>query len=83
MVQHVTICGAGTMGGGIAIGCLAAGLDVTVLDTSEAALDRLRTRVAAHLARQIDKGRISAEGSVAAFIELLREIERYDLPGHR
>jgi len=30
-----------------------------------------------------EKGRISAEGSVAAFIELLREVERYDLPGHR
>lgn len=63
MLQHITICGAGTMGGGIAIGCLAAGLDVTVLDTSEAALDRLRTRVAAHLVRQIDKGRISADAA--------------------
>ena len=30
-----------------------------------------------------EKGRISAEGSVEAFIELLREVERYDLPGHR
>ena len=28
-----------------------------------------------------EKGRISAEGSVEAFIELLREVERYDLPG--
>ena len=30
-----------------------------------------------------EKGRISAEGSVEAFIELLREVARYDLPGHR
>jgi creatinine amidohydrolase len=30
-----------------------------------------------------EKGRASAEGAVAAFIELLREVERYDLPGHR
>jgi creatinine amidohydrolase len=30
-----------------------------------------------------EKGRISAEGSVAAFIELLREVERFDLPGTR
>lgn len=30
-----------------------------------------------------DKGRISAEGAVAEFIELLREVARYDLPGSR
>lgn len=60
MLQHIVICGAGTMGGGIAISCLTAGLDVTVIDTTDAALDRLRARVAAYLARQVDKGRITA-----------------------
>ena len=30
-----------------------------------------------------EKGRVSAEGAVEAFIELLREVERYDLPGTR
>lgn len=59
MVRHVAICGAGTMGGGIAISCLAAGLDVTVIDTSAEALSRLRARIAAHLARQVEKGRLT------------------------
>lgn len=36
----------------------------------------------AHLATAA-KGRLSAEGAVAAFIDLLREVERYDLPGTR
>lgn len=36
----------------------------------------------AHLA-SADKGRRTAEATVAAFIDLLREVERYDLPGSR
>lgn len=59
MVRHVAICGAGTMGGGIAINCLGAGLDVTVIDTSAGALSRMQDRVAAHLARQVEKGRLT------------------------
>ena len=64
--HNITIIGAGTMGGGIAIGCLAAGLPTTAIDTTEAALDTLRQRVTAHFARQAEKGRITAAKAEAA-----------------
>ncbi|WP_053006158.1 3-hydroxyacyl-CoA dehydrogenase [Kiloniella spongiae] len=58
---QVAIIGAGTMGGGIAISAICNGIEVTLIDTSEEALSRVKQRVAKYLERQVEKGRMSME----------------------
>ncbi|RDD68365.1 3-hydroxyacyl-CoA dehydrogenase family protein [Paracoccus versutus] len=64
--MRLSIIGAGTMGGGIAITSLKAGIPTTVVDTTESALDRLRNRIDRHLAREVEKGRMDTAGADAA-----------------
>jgi len=54
------VIGAGTMGQGIAIAMLDAGLAVTLVETAEAALARAEERIAAHYEESVAKGRIAA-----------------------
>lgn len=65
-VSTIAIVGAGTMGGGIAIGCLAAGMATTVVDTTDEALDRLKARVDRYFNRLVEKGRLSAADAETA-----------------
>jgi len=46
-ITHVGIIGAGQMGNGIAQVCVAAGLTVTLVDVSDAALERGLASIAA------------------------------------
>lgn len=64
--MRLSIIGAGTMGGGIAITSLRAGISTLVVDTAEEALARLRERIDRHLAREVEKGRMDAAGADAA-----------------
>ena len=50
-IRHVGVVGAGTMGNGIAQVCAMAGLDVTIVDVSTAALDRGRSTIVSSLER--------------------------------
>lgn len=70
MIRRVSIIGAGTMGGGIALTTLKAGLPSCVIDQQPAALDRLRQRLERHFAREIDKGRMDAAQVQAAMERL-------------
>lgn len=84
MIRSVAIIGAGTMGGGIALTCLKAGLRTVVMDKTEAALDRLRIRIQDHLAREVSKNRLDAEQADAAAEHLvlsrdLRAVSTADL----
>jgi len=54
------VIGAGTMGAGIAYSCLAAGLAVTLLDNSDAGLERGRKTVEGLYAGGVKRGKISA-----------------------
>ena len=54
----VAVIGSGTMGSGIALACLYAGLDVRLLDASEAALTRAAALIDRDLARAAAKGRL-------------------------
>ena len=56
----VGVCGAGTMGAGIAQVCLAAGHEVLLYDVDHEAIDRGRERIRAGLARLVEKGRLEA-----------------------
>jgi 3-hydroxybutyryl-CoA dehydrogenase len=60
------VVGAGAMGAGIAQSALTAGLEVILYDASAAALAKARAEVHARLARQVQKGQISAEVAAAA-----------------
>jgi 3-hydroxybutyryl-CoA dehydrogenase len=64
-LEHVGIVGAGQMGSGIAQVCAAAGLDVSLVDVSDAALDRGMAAIAAGLDRLVKKGTLSADDKAA------------------
>lgn len=55
------VIGAGAMGAGIAQSALTAGLRVILYDSSRAALAKARAEVQARIARQAEKGQITAE----------------------
>ncbi|MGH6631887.1 MAG: 3-hydroxyacyl-CoA dehydrogenase NAD-binding domain-containing protein [Sphingopyxis sp.] len=62
-VAKVGVIGAGTMGRGIALACLYAGLDTVLIDQSREALDDCSRRIAADLLVQGERGRWPAEQS--------------------
>ena len=66
-VQTMTIIGAGTMGAGIAICALDAGLKVILLEQDDSALERGRLRVVEHYQSRVTAGKMKA--SVAGTCE--------------
>lgn len=58
-VQTIGIIGAGTMGAGIAVACLDAGYQVTLVETNEAAAEAGEGRVRATYDRLLGRGRLS------------------------
>lgn len=65
-MKKVGVIGAGTMGNGIAQACAMAGLQVTMVDVSEAALERGQALMRASLDRLVKKGKLSADAAAAA-----------------
>lgn len=63
-VQTVAIIGAGTMGSGIAISALDAGLSVLLLEQDEAALQRGSERIRAHYDSRVAGGKLKASQAV-------------------
>jgi 3-hydroxyacyl-CoA dehydrogenase len=59
-VKAVGIVGAGTMGSGISLAFLNAGIPVTLVETSQSALDRGTARIRDTIASNVKRGRISA-----------------------
>ncbi|MBU3699821.1 MAG: 3-hydroxybutyryl-CoA dehydrogenase [Candidatus Kapabacteria bacterium] len=72
----IGICGAGTMGRGIAIACLTAGHGVVMCDLSDTALTDARTGVMDQLRKAVEKGKLSqdafskAEGGLTTSVAL-------------
>ncbi len=58
-IQYVAVIGAGTMGSGIAQVCATAGLQVTMVDISESALNRGVATIGKNLERLVQKQRLS------------------------
>jgi 3-hydroxyacyl-CoA dehydrogenase len=69
-ITTVAIIGAGTMGTGIAISMLNAGLAVTLIDTQPAGLERSKGTIAKTIQREVDKGRLSAQAGEKRLTQL-------------
>lgn len=69
-VSVVAVIGAGTMGSGIAIALLDAGLAVLLLEQDEAALKRGRERIARHYLDRVRAGKLAAEKAAACEAQL-------------
>jgi 3-hydroxyacyl-CoA dehydrogenase len=83
-VNSVAVIGAGTMGTGIAICALDAGLEVVLLEQDAAALARGQERVQAHYNARVEAGKMKAavaEGSLARLSATLEwaDLSRADL----
>ena len=76
-VETVFVAGAGLMGHGIAQVFAATGRDVTLYEPELARADAGRERIAANLARSVEKGRLGAEERAAT----LARISSTDKPG--
>jgi 3-hydroxyacyl-CoA dehydrogenase len=70
-IAQIGVVGAGTMGGGIAMNFLNAGLPVVLLETKQEALDRGLATIRRHYEAQVNKGKLTQE-KVAARMALLR-----------
>ncbi|UVA79888.1 3-hydroxybutyryl-CoA dehydrogenase [Pandoraea commovens] len=69
-IQHVGIIGAGTMGNGIAQACAVAGLPVTMVDISDAAVQKGVATIAGSLERLIKKDKLTAADKDAALARI-------------
>jgi 3-hydroxyacyl-CoA dehydrogenase len=74
-VQRVAVIGAGTMGSGIAIAALDAGLDVLLLEQDSAALERGTTRIRDHYAARVRAGKMKANVAEACEARLRTSLE--------
>ncbi len=74
----ICICGAGTMGSGIAQVSAMAGFSTLLFDVSEAAVEKAATRLRSDLQKLVDKGRLTAAEKEAALARLsfLSDINR-------
>ena len=65
-IQNIAVISAGTMGNGIAQVCAVAGYQVTLIDVSDAALERGVATLRKNLDRQVSKQTLDAEQAQAA-----------------
>ncbi|QIL44882.1 3-hydroxybutyryl-CoA dehydrogenase [Acidovorax sp. HDW3] len=78
-IQTVGIIGAGTMGNGIAQACAVVGINVVMVDVSDAAVQKGIATVAASLDRLIKKEKISAADKDAALAHIQGSTRYEDL----
>lgn len=71
-MKHITVIGAGTMGNGIAHVFAQNGFATTIVDISDAALDKALATIAKNLDRQVAKGSITEEVKTATLNKLTK-----------
>lgn len=69
-IQKIVVCGAGTMGSGIAETAARAGFETILYDPVAAALERAEAGIARNLSQLVDKEKISAEEKTASLSRL-------------
>ena len=78
-IARVGVLGAGTMGGGIAMNFLTAGLPVTIVETEQANLDRGVATIAKNYAASVKRGKLSEDEVAAAMARLTPSLKFEDL----
>jgi 3-hydroxybutyryl-CoA dehydrogenase len=68
VVERVGVVGAGFMGSGIAESAARAGVEVTLVDTEQAGLDRSRERIEASVAHAVERGKLD-DAEAAGLLE--------------
>ena len=76
-LRRTAVIGAGTMGGGIAMALAAAGLPVTLLETSQEALDRGLAQIRRNWEGSVAKGKLS-EAALAQRLALITPTLAYE-----
>ncbi|MDE1184358.1 3-hydroxyacyl-CoA dehydrogenase NAD-binding domain-containing protein [Paraburkholderia sp.] len=76
-IKSVAVIGAGTMGGGIAMNFLNAGIPVTLLETKQDALDRGLATIRKNYEGNVKKGKLTAD-ALEQRLALLRPTLSYD-----
>ena len=76
-LAKVAVIGAGTMGGGIAMNFLNAGIPVTILETKQEALDRGLATIRKNYESTVKKGRLTAD-KMESRLALLKPTLSYD-----
>ncbi|HUQ29302.1 MAG TPA: 3-hydroxyacyl-CoA dehydrogenase NAD-binding domain-containing protein [Usitatibacter sp.] len=76
-LEKVAVIGAGTMGGGIAMNFLNAGIPVTILETKQEALDRGLATIRKNYESTVKKGRLTAD-KMESRLALLTPTLSYD-----
>jgi 3-hydroxyacyl-CoA dehydrogenase len=76
-IERVGVIGAGTMGGGIAMNIINAGLPVTLLETKQEALDRGLATIRKNYESAVKKGRLTPE-KLEARLSLIKPTLSYD-----
>jgi 3-hydroxybutyryl-CoA dehydrogenase len=80
-IERIGVVGAGTMGNGIAQACAVSGVEVTVVDVAQAAVDKGLATVAASLERLVKKDKLSAADRQAALARIRGTTRHDDLKG--
>ncbi len=78
-VESVGIIGAGTMGGGIAMNYANAGIPVTIIETSQEAMDRGLAVVRANYERSAKRGRFTMEEAERRIARIAPSLDMNDL----
>lgn len=80
-IENIAVIGAGTMGNGIAQVCAVAGYQITLIDVSEAALERGLATLRKNLERQVSKQTLQAEQAEAALTRITTSTDYAQLKG--
>ncbi|BAO60879.1 3-hydroxyacyl-CoA dehydrogenase NAD-binding protein [Pseudomonas protegens Cab57] len=78
-IEQVAVVGGGTMGAGIAVSALDAGLQVTMIERDQQALNRGRGNVEKVYDGLIEKGRLDAAGKAATLARFRTSLDYQDL----
>ena len=74
-MKNIVVIGGGTMGNGIAHAAAATGFDVTLVDVSDAILEKAVSTIRGNLQRGVDKGKMTAEERDAVLGRIRRETD--------
>jgi 3-hydroxyacyl-CoA dehydrogenase/enoyl-CoA hydratase/3-hydroxybutyryl-CoA epimerase len=79
--RKVGVLGAGLMGSGIAHACASAGLDTVLLDREQALAERGKAHAEKLLGREVERGRLDADGCAAVLARITPTADHAALAG--